>query len=195
MGGANLGVEASCSWATPTKMGEPSAAASTSLTYTVDPSVAPGSYFDYAHGPRPVDRSRSTASERVITPLPRYEDAPESWDVRSVGRAKTNYASPSRNQHIPVYCGSCWAHGPLSALNDRFNLASKGAWPQTFLSPQHLVNCMPPPADKSQGAGGCFGGEMCSSCLAASRLLELDPPLHHPPTSRPLFAHQVTRPR
>lgn len=38
-------------------------------------------------------------------------------------------------------------------------MANLNAWPQVFLSPQHLVNCMPPPADKSQGAGGCLGGD------------------------------------
>jgi cathepsin X len=65
------------------------------------------------------------------------------------------YPPPAR----PQYCGSCWTHGPTSALNDRFNLAHKNTWPQVFISPQHLVNCMPPPADKTQGAGGCLGGD------------------------------------
>lgn len=59
----------------------------------------------------------------------------------------------------PQYCGSCWAHGTTSALNDRFQLANKNMGPHVFLSVQHLVNCIPPPADKTQGSGGCDGGD------------------------------------
>ena len=52
-------------------------------------------------------------------------------------------------QHIPQYCGSCWAFGTLSSLNDRIKIANKAAWPETILAPQVLINC--------GGGGSCDG--------------------------------------
>jgi cathepsin X len=73
---------------------------------------------------------------------------PREWDWRNI--SGVNYCSPTRNQHIPVYCGSCWVFGTLGMLNDRFNVARKGRWPYTFLSPQEVINC--------NGQGNCSGG-------------------------------------
>ena len=64
----------------------------------------------------------------------------------------TNYMTYQRNQHIPVYCGSCWAFAVTSSLSDRIKIARKAQWPDINLAPQILISC----ETKDQG---CHGGD------------------------------------
>jgi len=63
-----------------------------------------------------------------------------------------NYLTNIRNQHVPQYCGSCWAHAATSSFSDRIKIARKAAWPDINISPQVLISC-------ETDDQGCHGGE------------------------------------
>jgi cathepsin X len=89
----------------------------------------------------------------VTSPLPftyiSERDLPKafSWDnVNGI-----SYLTKNLNQHIPQYCGSCWAHSSMSALSDRIKIARNASGLDINLSIQYILNC-------ASEAGSCHGG-------------------------------------
>jgi cathepsin X len=95
-----------------------------------------------------------TKREIVHSPLPHTylaaEDIPDNHNWDDVDGK--SYLTKHLNQHIPHYCGSCWAHGAVSSLMDRIKIDRKGEGHDINLSIQWVLNC-------GQGsAGSCHGG-------------------------------------
>lgn len=67
-----------------------------------------------------------------------------------------NYLTNIKNQHIPQYCGSCWAQASTSALSDRIKIARNATWPDVNISPQVVISC-------STNDNGCNGGDGLSA--------------------------------
>lgn len=94
-------------------------------------------YNSYVSGNQPFEALSSEALPKAFT-----------W----CDKDGVNYCTMSRNQHIPQYCGSCWAHGSVSALGDRIKIARKAQGIDINLSVQHILNC--------GGVGSCHGGSV-----------------------------------
>jgi cathepsin X len=92
--------------------------------------------------------------DAYTSPLPytyiQSEDLPASFNWGDIDGV--SYLTHSLNQHIPQYCGSCWAHGALSALSDRIKIAREGFGDEINLSIQYILNCA------GDVAGSCHGG-------------------------------------
>merc|ERR1711998_144885 len=89
---------------------------------------------------------------KIISALPHETmnllELPDQFDWRDVNGK--SFTSIPRNQHIPQYCGACWAFASLSSINDRIKIARKDEFPEIVLSPQHMLSC--------GDAGSCKGG-------------------------------------
>jgi len=107
------------------------------------------SEFDESFKAPPTGQSFS--AERLST-----EALPDAFSWKSA--MGQSLVTKMLNQHLPQYCGSCWAHGTLSALADRVKISRAALGDSTSgsgeinLSIQHLLNC-----GKELG-GTCKGG-------------------------------------
>jgi cathepsin X len=135
----NIAIESDCAWATPRDTWTKPDIHITTQAERDDPRNAkyekngpyPEGLEEKFLEPSPrktckrVDKVNFPGGEkRPETPMS-WEEAnvsalPANWDWREVNN--TNFLSWSLNQHIPEYCGSCWAHGTTSAIADRFNI-------------------------------------------------------------------------
>ena len=114
-----------------------------------------GDYLAPAHRTAPPGGLRKHSppiQPHVVSPLPhtylRPEDVPSSFDWRDVNGS--NYCTSARNQHIPQYCGSCWAMASTSSMADRIRIARRGRFPDYMIAVQTAVYCL---------MFGCKGGD------------------------------------
>lgn len=93
-------------------------------------------------------KDEATIGEVIKTKITylRSDELPKSWDYRPLGLLTTDL-----NQHIPTYCGSCWAHAAMSSLADRMKIMTNGTQRDVIPSIQVMVNC--------GEAGSCNGGD------------------------------------
>mmetsp|Transcript_22868 Transcript_22868/g.28054 ORF Transcript_22868/g.28054 Transcript_22868/m.28054 type:complete len:363 (-) Transcript_22868:215-1303(-) len=92
--------------------------------------------------------------ENILSPLPHTylsgNKLPKEFSWEDVDGQ--SYLTHSLNQHLPQYCGSCWAHGAISSLGDRIKIARGGQGSDINLSIQFILNC------GGEIAGSCHGG-------------------------------------
>jgi cathepsin X len=83
-----------------------------------------------------------------------YESVPDTMMWNNVNG--TNFLTIVKNQHLPQYCGSCWAQAIASSLSDRIKIMRNGAWPDVNIAPQIFVSC-------SMADSGCHGGDFMTA--------------------------------
>lgn len=90
--------------------------------------------------------------EKVLTPRSHMvvdvNAMPRNYDWRNA--SGVNYCTSARNQHIPQYCGSCWAMASSSSFADRIRIARGNVFPDYMIAVQTLVYCL---------CTGCDGGD------------------------------------
>lgn len=124
--------------------------------YVIDTRVKPGTYHQPTHTFNKVSKSAIQAlkaephshAANLRTQFPGFH-IPAAFDVRNI--SGVNYATTDRNQHIPQYCGSCWAQATTSALSDRIAMMRNDRFPEVVLSAQvGTRHCQHPSATTPQ---------------------------------------------
>ena len=150
------------------------------------PSAVPLSPFDRM-GTAKNDNDAFPA-EVIRTPLPEEylssKALPVAFDWRAVTVADdappVHYTTRVRNQFLPLWCGSCWAHAATAVLGARWLIHSKSTtYSGIDFSVQYFVNCV---NISSRGCGGgssyqAFAhahnyGAVDSSCLPYSAVTQ-----------------------
>lgn len=108
-------------------------------------SIAAAGKVYYQEGELALQEGIESVIKRPLTMLGASE-LPENFDPREKG-----WATIDLNQHIPTYCGSCWAHAAYSSIADRMKRMSDGKERDIIPAVQSMINC--------GSAGSCNGGD------------------------------------
>jgi len=100
------------------------------------------------HHPCHVRSKRDTSNPGEPLSVPNA--LPEQWLWSDING--TDFLTLARNQHIPQYCGSCWAFAATSAFSDRIKIQRNAAFPDVNIAPQVVLSC-------DEVDGGCYGGD------------------------------------
>ena len=93
----------------------------------------------YIERPCRIGNNDNRGPPNIRKALEHVADVPDQFLWNNV--EGVNYLTNIWNQHLPTYCGSCWAHAATSSFSDRIKIARQAAWPDINISPQPVISC------------------------------------------------------